>query len=161
MLEIRHESDGYTKMIVSQNSSLTSPQRKWLVVGFLLWFTLLFCVSTALGAWPIIVFAFLAIMGVTLSFQYSLRQATHVEELIWQPHELRWELRRDSRNPVIKTFVPGWVNIYPTYSTNGDCEKLMLKVHGNYFLVAQHATYEERNQIYQYLKPKTGLAFTK
>lgn len=159
MLEIRHQSDSFTRLTIRHNASLSNTQRRWLVVGFLLWFTLLFCVSTALGAWPIIAFAFLAIMGVTLSFQYSLRQATHVEELIWQPHELSWELRRDSRDPVIKTFVPGWVNIYPTFSTNGDCEKLMLKLHDRYLLIGQHATYEERAQMYQYLKPRTGLAF--
>lgn len=161
MLEIRHQSDCYAQLTIRQNASLSSTQRRWLVVGFLLWFTLLFCVSTALGAWPIIVFAFLAIMGVTLSFQYSLRQANHVEDIIWQPHELRWELRRENRDPVIKTFAPSWVKINPTFAANGDCERLMLKLHGSYFLVAEHATYEERNQIYQYLKPKTGLAFTK
>lgn len=157
MLLFEHPSDTHTRIVIQHNQACSRPLMQKIITGFSMWFLLMFLVCLQFNAWPVMIFAFLSILAVTLSFQYSLQQAANHEQMTLQPPQLVWEEKKDGQYRR-HTFVSDWLKVEAAFATNGDCEQLILSASGKRLTIAQHATYAERAQLYQFLKSNIGQA---
>lgn len=160
MLTIENNQDGSSEYLITIQAHYSgSKYQTILVIGALgVWFFLIFLWCINIGAWPIIMFCFLAIMTITLSFQYCLNQASDYEKLMLGQTEFVWLSYKDGHTRK-KTFNPGWLRVHAHYAVNGDCEKITLHAHNKVYTVAKQVTYEEREALYTFLKSKVGFAF--
>lgn len=120
--------------------------------------TLLFVMTIALGfamigAWPVLIYAFAVLIGLSLAFQHHYKHVNDFEKLTIQNGMLYLEIKEleEHRKYELNAF---WANLTTQYSSDGDCKLIALQSHGREFKIGRHISAEKRNELAKQLKNK-------
>ncbi len=161
MLAIEKQQTGEfeTQITIKPNDSSTPFQAFALRVIGSIWFIMVSLNCLLMGAWPVIIYALLTILAVTFAFKCCNKKANDYERLLINEHQLILE-KEVSGTYEKHQFIPHWLKVNANYDRNGDCKHLFLKMHANSFEFANNLTYEDRQRLFNFLRPRVGSAFT-
>ncbi|OFZ89492.1 MAG: hypothetical protein A3F74_20445 [Betaproteobacteria bacterium RIFCSPLOWO2_12_FULL_62_58] len=131
-----------------RNNSLSSSGR-FLVFGFILSVSvgIALAFTWVFGAWLILPFAGLEMLGLYLAFHYIERHAADYERVVIQGDKLNVELRDGGRMTCFE-FNRHWAQVVCT----GDGSRLALRSHGRELEIGRHMNEEQRLAVARELK---------
>jgi uncharacterized membrane protein len=160
MLEIENQQTGEyeTQITIKPNNSSTPFQTAALRVIGSIWFFMVSLSCILMGAWPVIIYALLTILAISFAFKCCDKKANDYERLLLNDHQLILEKEVSGAYEQYQ-FIPHWLKVNANYDRNGDCKHLFLKMHAKSFEFANHLTYEDRQKLLNFLRPRIGSAF--
>jgi uncharacterized membrane protein len=105
------------------------------------------------GAWPVLIYAFAVLIGLSLAFQHAFNHAGDFEKLAIQDGVFHLEIKEleKYRSYEINAF---WAELVTKYLADGDCQQITLRSHGREIKIGRHLSAEKRNAVATQLKSK-------
>lgn len=159
MLAIEKQQTGEfeTQIIIKPNNSSTPFQTTLLRVIGSTWLIAVSLFATAIGAWPVIIYVILTVLAINVAFKCCARKANDYERLLINDQQLVLE-KEVSGSYEKHQFIPHWLKVNANYDRNGDCKNLFLKMHATSFEFANNLSYEDRQKLLNFLRPRVGSA---
>jgi len=106
-----------------------------------------------IGAWPVLLYAFAVLIGLSLAFQHAFNHANDFEKLTYQDGIFHLEIKEleKYRKYEINAF---WAELVTKYFPDGDCQHIALRTHGCEIKIGRHLSAENRNNLARQLKTK-------
>lgn len=105
------------------------------------------------GAWPVLVYTLLVLMGLRLGFQHAWRQSGDYERLWFEQDDLRVEIRQSGVTTQHR-FNRYWTEIKACADVPGNCSGFVLSSHGRHARLGRHMNSAERLDFARRLKQR-------
>lgn len=148
----KHLSDNI--IYVSKPNNSLSPFLAIYLVAIISLFILMIALSFAkIGAWPVLIYAFAVIIGLSLAFQHAFKHAGDSEKLSIQDGVLHLEIKEleDFRRYEVNAY---WAELITKYFPDGDCRHLAIRSRGREIKIGRHLNANNLNQVAIQLKAK-------
>lgn len=152
------ENQPRVHITIRPNQSATAQNIYRLLLVLVVWFLLAGLFLSTIGAWPVIVFMFVCILGLSFAFEYSFMEAQNSECIQVDHHHFIWETFKQGVT-IKEVFNPHWVQLSAFFDRNGDCQAIHLKAHAKTICLAEQTTYEERQKLLTLLQNYLGKGF--
>lgn len=159
MVEVSESTAGANLMVRSRpNCSMSWLGTVYLVMLISLCLMVVAIGFTLVGAWPVIIFAIVTIICISLGFQYVWRKSSDYEHLTIQEGKLSIEFNEDGKTSR-KELNAYWVRVAMETMPDGNCRRLALCAHGKEIDFGRHLCDETKQRIGQLLKARLGSGF--
>lgn len=96
-----------------------------------------------IGAWPVLIYAVLVLLGLSAGFQHTLKQSQNYEKIMIQDSTLQIKSRMLAQNKKVE-MNPLWAKVVMECQSHGDCRYLALRSHGRETEVGRYLSTEGR-----------------
>lgn len=152
MLEVK-ETEKSCHLLARPNQSISKAGAFYAttIIGL---FLLVIAMSFALiGAWPVIIYAVLVVIGLSLAFQKALQSAGDFERLTITQNSVLLEVQQDGVHRRHE-FNSHWLKVILEEMPDGDCRRLALRAHGKEFEFGRNLCSAEKYDASKKLKAR-------
>jgi uncharacterized membrane protein len=151
---LKATSDNLSKQFIITTTHPASLSTKTTIYVFLVIALVVMAVAMSfalIGAWPVLIYAIMVLLGLSAGFQHTLKKSHNFEQITLQENTMKVKVQALSQHQELE-MNSAWAKVVMECQSQGDCRYLALRSHGIEIEVGRYLSTEGRYLLASRLK---------